>query len=171
MVIVAAGVRPYLDLAQAAGLKTDRGVIVDPYMRTSHPDIYAAGDICEHKGRVYGIIPAAFQQARTAAANIAGQNQEYEGTIPSNTLKVMGVHVTSIGLVNPEEDGYEEIRRVDEAQGIFKKVVLHNGQLVGAIWMGTKEGVNDISRLVAQKAGVGENKTLLLESDFDFSKL
>jgi nitrite reductase (NADH) large subunit len=171
MVVIAAGVRPYLDLAQAAGLETNQGVIVDQHLRTSHPDIFAAGDVSEFKGRVYGIIPASFQQARAAAANIAGQRQEYDGTVPSNTLKVMGVNVTSIGLVNPEEEGYEEIRHEDEAKGIFKKVVLQNGKLVGAIWMGTKQGVNEINRLVTQKVSVGEKKRDILRDDFDFLQL
>lgn len=171
MIIVAAGVRPYLDLAQEAGLETGRGVIVNAHLQTSHPDIYAAGDVSEHKGRVYGIIPASFQQARTAAYNISGQVQEYEGTVPSNTLKVMGVHVTSLGLVNPEEEGYEEVFKLDEAKGCFKKVVLQNGAIVGAIWMGTKEGINEISRLVSQKAGIGDHKADILEDGFDFSQL
>lgn len=171
MVIVAAGVRPYLNLAQEAGLETNRGIIVDQQLRTSHPGIYAAGDVCEHKGRVYGIIPASFQQARTAAANIGGQTQEYEGTVPSNTLKVMGVNVTSIGLVNPENEGTTELRKIDEARGIFKKVVLQDGRLVGAIWMGTKEGVNEINRLVAQEAELGDKQEDILEDDFDFSQL
>ncbi len=171
MVVVAAGVRPYLDLAQEAGLATDKGVIVNSQLQTSHPDIYAAGDVSEHKGRVYGIIPASFQQARTAAYNIAGQLQEYEGTVPSNTLKVMGVNVTSVGLVNPEEEGYEELFKLDEPHGRFKKVVLQDGALVGAIWMGSKEGVNEISRLVAQNAKIGDHKADILEDGFDFSKL
>jgi nitrite reductase (NADH) large subunit len=172
MIIVAAGVRPYLELAQEAGLETNRGVIVDQQLRTSHPGIYAAGDVCEHQGRVYGIIPASFQQARTAAANVGGQIQEYEGTVPSNTLKVMGVNVTSIGLVNPEaEDDATELHKVDEARGIYKKVVLQDGKLVGAIWMGTKEGVNEINRLVSQNALVGEKQKDILEDGFDFTKL
>ncbi|NOR14719.1 MAG: NAD(P)/FAD-dependent oxidoreductase [Candidatus Aminicenantes bacterium] len=171
MIVVAAGVRPYLDLAQESGLETDRGVIVNAYLQTSHPDIYAAGDVSEHKGRVHGIIPASFQQARTAAYNISGQVQEYEGTVPSNTLKVMGVHVTSLGLVNPEEEGYEEIFKLDAAQGCYKKVVLQNGALVGAIWMGSKEGINEINRLVAQNAKIGGHKADILEDSFDLSRL
>jgi NAD(P)H-nitrite reductase large subunit len=81
----------------------------------------------------------------------------------------MGVHLTSIGLVNPEENGYEEFRKEIREEGIYKKIVLQDGVIVGAIWMGTKEGVNDIVRLITQKTDVSEWKETLLEDRFDFS--
>jgi len=169
--VVAAGVRPQIDLAKEAGLATDKGVVVDDYLQTSHPDIFAAGDNVQHRGKLYGIIPASFNQARTAAFNIAGQKKKYEGTIPSNTLKVVGLDVTSIGEVNPEEGAGEEFRKVIEEKGIYKKVVIQDGKIIGAIWMGTKENVNDINRLILQKIDVEKWKSSLLEDDFDFSIL
>jgi nitrite reductase (NADH) large subunit len=169
MALIAAGARPNVSMAQDAGLEVDRGLVVDEYLRTSDPLIYGVGDAVQHKGRVYGIIPASFDQARQAAHNVLGQEREYFGTIPSNTLKVMGVHLTSIGMVNPEDEGYEEIRKEIREEGIYKKVVLRDGVIVGAIWMGTKEGVNDIQRLITQKANVSEWKKALLEDQFDFS--
>jgi nitrite reductase (NADH) large subunit len=100
-----------------------------------------------------------------------GQRKKYEGTIPSNTLKVVGLLVTSVGLVNPEAGGFEEIRRENKEGGIYKKIVLQNGILVGAIWIGTKNGVNGISRAVTQKLNVGRWKHSLLEDNFDFTVL
>jgi nitrite reductase (NADH) large subunit len=171
MVVIAAGVRPRIELAQAAGLETDRGIVVNDRLQTSDPDILAAGDSVQHRGRVYGIIPASFQQARTAAHCLLGQDQDYSGTVPSNTLKVVGVDVTSIGLVNPEAEAVEEIRREDPERRIYKKVVLQEGKLKGAIWMGTKQGVNEISRLIQNDIDVRPWKDQILDEDFDFKAL
>lgn len=169
MAIVAAGIRPDIQMAKEAGLETDRGVVVDDFLQTSHPDIYAAGDNVQHKGKIWGIIPASFDQARVAAFNIMGQKKEYQGTVPSNTLKVVGIDVASIGLVNPEGEGYEQIRMERKEEGIYKKVVLQKGSIVGAIWMGTKKSVDQVSRLITQKIKVTKWKRSLLEDDFDFS--
>jgi len=171
MVIVAAGVRPRIDLARDAGLETDKGIVVDDTLRTSDPNIFAAGDSVQHRGRIYGIIPAAFQQARTAAHSVLGRSQTYEGTVPSNTLKVMGVNVTSIGQFAPEPETAQEFRREVPDQGLYKKLVIQDGRLIGAIWMGTKEGVNEINRLVAEKADVSRWMDRLLDDEFDYTLL
>lgn len=171
MAVVAAGARPNLDLAKSAGLKMDRGLIVNDYLQTSNPAIYAAGDVIQHRERVYGIIPATFEMARIAAANVLGKKEQYNGTIPSNSLKVVGINLTSIGLVNPEEAGYEELRKEIREEGIYKKLVIKEGVIVGAIWMGTKEGVSEIGRLISSKTDVTEWKDSILEDEFDFSMI
>jgi nitrite reductase (NADH) large subunit len=171
MAIVAAGVRPNLKLAQEAAIQTDRGVVVNDFLETNVPGIYAAGDGVQHKGRTYGIIPASFDQARTVAANILGQKKSYAGTVPSNTLKVAGIQLTSVGLVNPDGGEYEEHRYHNAEEGIYKKIVLLNGQAVGAIWMGTRNGVDGITRAVMKKANVARWKDDLFQETFDFSVL
>lgn len=171
MVLIAAGIKPSFELAETAGLKVNKGILVDDFLRTSHQDIFAAGDVIEHRGHLYGIIPAAFDQARVAAYNILGQPKRYEGTIPSNSLKVMGVALTSAGLIQAEGEDFEEIKRVDEEKGIYKKIVLQKGKIVGAIWMGTKKGVNEILRAVNAKIDVSPWRESLLEEDFNFSQL
>lgn len=171
MVLIAAGIKPNLELAQAAGLKTNKGILVDDYLRTSHPLIFAAGDVVEHRDRLYGIIPAAFDQARAAAYNLLGEMKPYEGTVPSNSLKVMGISLTSVGLIQGEGEDFEEIKKVDEEKGIYKKLVIQKGRLVGAIWMGTKKGVNEIVRMATLKRDVTAWKEALLEEDFNFSLL
>jgi nitrite reductase (NADH) large subunit len=171
MAVIAAGVRPNLGLPQDAGLATDRGLVVDDRLRTSHPQVFAAGDSIQHRGKLYGIIPASFDQARAAAYNMLGQEKKYEGTVPANTLKVVGLYVTSLGLANPEGQGYEEIRKTNKEEGIYKKVVLQDGVLVGAIWMGTKKGVSEISRAVMAKTKVNQWINTLLDDSFDFSVL
>ena len=171
LAIVAAGVRSNVKMAQEAGLETDRGLVVNDYMQTSNPKIFAAGDNVQHKGVVYGIIPASFEQARTAAHNILDLSEKYEGTVFSSTLKVVGLDVTSIGMVNPEEGICEEFRKEMKEEGVYKKIVLQDGLAVGAIWMGTRKDVNEIIRLVTQKVSVEKWKDSLLEDDFDFSVL
>jgi nitrite reductase (NADH) large subunit len=171
MVVFAAGVRPNVALAKEAGIEADRGVVVDEHLRTSHPAVYAAGDIVQHQGRVYGIIPASFDQARAAAFNMLGMEKRYEGTVPSNTLKVVGVFVTSVGLVNPEGPGYEMIAKEDAAAGTYRKLVLKDGVLEGAIWMGTKKGAVEIARLTASRKNVAAWKADILEDGFDLAGL
>ncbi|MBN1273799.1 MAG: NAD(P)/FAD-dependent oxidoreductase [Candidatus Aminicenantes bacterium] len=170
-VIVAAGIRSNIALPREAGIEVDKGIVVDDFLQTNRSRIYAAGDIAQHKGRLYGIIPATFEQARIAAVNILGGKTKYDKTVPSNTLKVVGLDVTSIGLVSPEEPGYEEFRKTDREKGIYKKIVIRDDIVAGAIWIGTKKGVAEISRCITQKIKVKKNKESLLEEDFDFSTL
>ncbi|HOT69675.1 MAG TPA: FAD-dependent oxidoreductase [Candidatus Saccharicenans sp.] len=170
-VVIASGIKPRLELASTAGLAVNRGVLVDDYLQTSQPGIYAAGDVSEHRGRIYGLIPAAFDQARVVAYNLAGQIKKYEGTVPANTLKVAGIFLTSAGQILPEGEGFEVLTRLDEEHGLYKKLVLKDGQLVGAIWLGSKKGSVEITRLVQARKNPGPYKSDLLADDFDFSKL
>lgn len=169
MVVVAAGVRPNLGLAREAGIPADKGVLVDDFLRTSAPAVFAAGDGIQHRGRVYGIIPAAFEQARVAAANILGERTAYGGTTPSNTLKAAGIHLATMGRTLAGPEGEEEITAEDRDRDIYKKIVLAQGRAVGAIWMGTKTGLNGITRAVQQNADLRKWKSDILNDSFDFS--
>lgn len=172
MVLFSAGIRPKLQLAKEAGLAVNRGVLADEHMRTSDPYIYVAGDVAEFRERIYGIIPAAIEQARVAAANMAQpQSQAYTGTTPINTLKVMGIDLTSIGIVNPEEPGYASYRRADAARGLYKKLVFKDGNLVGAILLGDRKSVTLMMRLVNRQAPVEAVAEQMLRDDFDLKSL
>lgn len=172
LVLVSAGVRSNTDLAVNAGIKVEKGVVVDEHMQTSVNDVYAAGDVAEFRGRVYGIIPAALEQANIAAINMLEKEKRvYKGTIPSNTLKIVGVDLTSIGLVNPEGPQYEEVKKIDKGKGIYKKIVLEKGKIVGAIILGDRKGVTWIKKLMDQKTDVTKYKDLLLEEDFDYRRI
>ncbi len=170
LILISAGVRSNVRLAQEAGLEVNRGVVVDEHLRTSAEDIYAAGDVAEFRGQVYGIIPAAIEQARAAAVNMLGREQaEYQGTIPSNTLQVMGIDCTSIGVVHPEAgEGYQELRK-SEAR-VYKKLTLKDGRLVGAILLGDRKDAAPISRLIQRGADVSRYAERLLDDDFDWFK-
>lgn len=170
-ILIAAGVRPDTELAEEAGLDVERGIVINEFCRTSHPQVYAAGDVVQFRGVTYGIIAASYDQAQVAAANIAGHNKRYNGTVPFNTLKVMGIDLTSLGLINPEGDKFEVFKKVDRERGIYKKIVLENGIAVGAIWLGMKKGINEISQAVKKKKVIDRWKKDILEDDFDYSIL
>lgn len=167
VILVSAGVRPRVDLAQAAGLAVNKGIVVDDHLRTSVEGIYAAGDAAEHNGRVYGILPAVWDQAPIAAANMAGREAVYSGTVPSTTLKVVGVDLTSIGEVMPEREGAVELRRSEPEAGRYVKLVLREGRLVGAILLGDRKRVRMLSKLVTEHADVSAYAERLLEKDFE----
>ena len=170
-VIIAAGITPEVGPAKDAGLEVGRGIVVDDRMRTSAPAIFAAGDAAEHRGRIHGIIPAAFEQARAAAFAMMGQDKPYGGTVPFNTLKVAGIYLTSVGKIEAQGEGYEALVRSHPEAGLYKKIVLRQGRLVGGIWMGTKKGAAELSRLVAVERHVEALKKDLLEDDFDFAEI
>ena len=169
LTLISAGIRSNVDLARSAGLEVNRGVVVDEHLQTSAEDIYAAGDVAEFEGRVYGIIPAALEQARAAALNMLGETSIYQGTMFSNTLKVVGIDCASIGIVHPEGEGYEELRSI--RAGVYKKFVLEDGHLVGAILLGDTKDVAPISRLIRQKADVSAHIEVLLNEGFDWRTL
>ena len=150
----------------------NRGVLVDDQMRTSTEDVYAAGDITEYEGKVPCIIPAAIEQARVAAANMVEPGSAtYSGTVPYTTLKVVGLDLTSIGLIAPQEEGDEELRSVDRARGIYRKLVLREGRIVGAILLGDRKRVSAVSKLITQGTDVSAYRDRLLDDDFDLQTI
>jgi nitrite reductase (NADH) large subunit len=168
-VVIAAGVKPDVTLALEAGLAVRRGIVTDDRLRSSHPSVFVAGDGVEHRGSLYGIIPASFEQSRAAAHNMLGLDKPYEGTMPAATLKVAGVYLTSVGIVNPDEDKHEVLTRHQPEEGVYKKLVIKDGLLVGAIWLGTKKGVGEISRLVSLNKNVEAFKHDLLDETVDLT--
>jgi NAD(P)H-nitrite reductase large subunit len=167
LVLCAAGVRSNADLAKAAGLKVDHGVLVDSEMRTSADQVYAAGDVAQYGEEMWCIIPAAVNQARVAGANMAAPGSaSYAGTVPSTTLKVVGADLTSVGLINAPDDSYTELRKSDPAAGVYQKLVLHEGHVVGAILLGARERVPAVSRLIKEGTDVSAYADRLLDETF-----
>jgi nitrite reductase (NADH) large subunit len=171
MAVVAAGIRANVALAEETGLETDKGIVVNDILQSSQPAIFAAGDAIQHRDRLYGIIPATFEQARLVASNLLGEKKDYKGTIPWNSLKVAGIYLTSMGLINPVDASQEEIREVNKEEGIYKKLILDKGIIVGALWLGTKQGIDAISRAVDRRINVDKWKDSILSDDFDYSFL
>jgi nitrite reductase (NADH) large subunit len=134
--LVSAGIRPNVEIAREAGLEVGRGVVVDDRMRTSDADIFAAGDLAECDGLVSGLWPAAVEQAQVAAANVAGGDEIYSGTVPVTMLKVTGVELTSVGRFEPVGPEEEVITLEDVAESRYRKLVVSDGRVVGAILLG-----------------------------------
>lgn len=153
-VVVAAGVRPSAGIAKDAGIAVERGIVVDEHMATSTPDIYAAGDVASFKGYSWAIAPIAQAQARIAAANMAGEPLTYDAVVPSTTLKVVGIDVSSVGLVNPENDSYLEVRALDHDAGTYKKIVIQDGTIVGSIVINDRELAQDLEARIAARASL-----------------
>lgn len=160
--IVSAGVRSNVELAKQCGIGVEKGITIDKFMRTSCESIYAAGDCAEFNGVVYGIIPAAIEQGLAAASNMIDRPLEYKGTTFQATLKVMGIDLTSIGTVNPEGEGYETVCRKDVSKGVYRKCVIKDGRLIGAIVLGEKDGIAGLARIIKEGSYVGDKKDALL---------
>ncbi|HWT25112.1 MAG TPA: FAD-dependent oxidoreductase, partial [Solirubrobacteraceae bacterium] len=146
--LVAAGIAPNAELARDAGLDVGRGVLVDERMRTSDPEILAAGDVAEHAGRVHGLWPVAVEQAEVAADNAVGGDKEYRGSVPVTILKVVGIELTSIGRFEGEP-GDKEIALV-EAGGRYRKLVVRDGRVIGAILLGYSREVAAVRTAVSR---------------------
>jgi nitrite reductase (NADH) large subunit len=170
LVLISAGVRPDLGLAQALGLEVDKGVKVDDTMKTSRDGIYAAGDLIEHRGRLYGIWPAALEQGRVAGAVMAGQAAKYEGTLPSNVLKVVGIDLVAAGDI--DVDGkLSAIVHQNKVKKTYRKLVIQDNCLVGAILLGDIRGSGEIEVAIKKRKDISGLKTELARADFDFKQL
>ena len=147
LVVVAVGVRPNVDLARAAGLPVERGILVDDRLATEDPAIFGLGECVQHRGQVYGLVEPAYEQARVLAAGLAGKQAHYPGSLLATNLKVSGVGVFSAGAVEADE-GCETIVLRDRDAGIYRKFVLREGRLVGCILVGETQGALFYLRLI-----------------------
>lgn len=137
IVVIAAGIRPNAELGGKAGLRVNRGIVVNDFMETSHPDIFAVGECVEHKGVCYGLVAPLLEQGKIVAATITGnRGPRYEGTVTAAKLKIMGVEVFSARDFSEKAPGTDVVRYEDGALGIYKKLTLRDGKLTGAILVG-----------------------------------
>ncbi|QQO20862.1 NAD(P)/FAD-dependent oxidoreductase [Bradyrhizobium diazoefficiens] len=134
-VIFAAGIKPNVALAKEAGIAVNRGVVVNDVMQTSSSDIFALGECAEHRGTCYGLVEPAYEQARVLARHLAGRSAAYQGSVVSTNLKVSGVSVFSAGDFMGGEGG-ESLVLTDRRRGTYKKLVIADGRLTGAVLIG-----------------------------------
>jgi nitrite reductase [NAD(P)H] large subunit len=138
-VIFAAGIRPNVALAKDAGIAVGRGIMVDDHLRTAAPEIFALGECAEHRGICYGLVEPAYEQARVLAQHLAGKTAAaYGGSVVATNLKVSGVSVFSAGDFIGAE-GSETILLSDVRHGTYKKLVISEGRLAGAVLVGDVE--------------------------------
>jgi nitrite reductase (NADH) large subunit len=136
LVVMAVGIRPNIALAKSAGIHCERGIVVNDTMQTYDPKIYSVGECVQHRGQTYGLVAPLFEQAKVAANHLAEYGRMfYEGSSVSTKLKVTGIDLFSAGDFNPTE-GDEELLLQDAARGVYKKLVLRDNKIRGAVMYG-----------------------------------
>ncbi|MFX1235090.1 MAG: FAD-dependent oxidoreductase [Promethearchaeota archaeon] len=165
MVLIQAGITPTIDVAKDAGIKTNKGILVNQFLETNFDDIFALGDCIEYNNQIYGIIPACVEQSKILASRILGDKKdEYKGTIPKNTLKVVGINLTSIGQFSPPEEhsgGWEILKKSDKKDCCYQKIVLKDNKLKGAILFGETKNITYVSQNMDKVIDKEEMKKLL----------
>lgn len=163
LVVMAVGIKPNVSLAKSAGLEVNRGIVVNDYMETSVPGVYAVGECAEHRGIAYGLVAPLYEQGAVLAKRLAGaETAGYEGSVTSTKLKVSGVDVFSAGLYE-ETPGTRALRYQDELDGVYKKLVIQDDRLVGAVLFGdTSDGAALFSIIKKGESVKGKEKELLL---------
>jgi nitrite reductase (NADH) large subunit len=135
IVVMAVGIRPATGLAKAAGLDVERGIMVDDHMITSDPAVLAVGECVQHRGNCYGLVAPLWDMCRALADHATGSPSGYEGSVTSTKLKVSGIDLFSAGDFSGG-DGAEDIVMRDAARGIYKRVVVKDDRLIGAVLYG-----------------------------------
>jgi NAD(P)H-nitrite reductase large subunit len=184
LVVLAVGIRPAVELACPAGIELGPlgGIKVNELMRTNIPQIYAAGDVAEtydlarDQGFINAIWPCAFEQGRIAGLNMAGTRTKYPGSYRRNSIgNFIGIPAISMGLVNIEscaaggEDEYREIKRVTCES--YRKIILRNGRIVGAILVGQTQKAGLLSLLLQKQVNVADAAPVLVSNNLNFMDL
>jgi nitrite reductase (NADH) large subunit len=141
LVVFACGIRPRIDVAKASGIPTKSGILVNDLLATQTPGVFALGECAEHNGTVYGIVPPIWEQCQVLADVLTGTNPQarYRGSKLYTRLKVAGVEVASMGLVEPVYDTDEVIQIIEDRKGVYRKLIVRDGRLVGALLVGSTD--------------------------------
>ena len=153
-VVVAAGIVPNNVLAIDSGLAVGKGIRVDDHLRTRDQDIYAIGECAEHRDKVYGLVAPGLEQAAVLAHHLSGQKAQYVGSVSSTNLKVLDYPVFSVGNTGASARSREEIIYQDHPNEIYRKIVVINGRIRGAVGVGEWPGVNRIQEAVEKQRRV-----------------
>lgn len=156
LVVMAVGIRPVTKQARAAGLEIGRGIVVDDYMMTSDPDVYAVGECCEHNSKVYGLVAPLYEQGKVLADHITGRETDgYHGSTTFTSLKVSGCDLFSAGKIYEGENirGIEVFNGVDN---VYKKVFVENSKVVGAVLYGDTEEGNRFYNMMKKNDDIEE---------------
>ena len=168
VVLFAVGTTPNIELAKAADLTCFRGVNVNQYMQTNDPSVFALGEIAEFDRQMWGITAAAEQQAGICARYILGDESSiYKGSLSLNILKIEGLQIASIGLIEVPQakvNEYEEILFIDKAKRFYKKCIVKDDKLVGAILIGDKSEFQEFKELIGKNIELSDKRLVLLRS-------
>lgn len=161
LLVLCCGVRPRVDLARDAGLAVRRGIVVDDELRSaSDRDVFAIGECAEHDARTYGLVAPGWEQAQVAATVVAGAAARYGGSAVVTRLKAAGIELAAMGETTDEHG--DDIRFVDGARGVYQKLVVRDGRLVGAILLGDTRTVGDVTQLFDRGAALPLDRASLL---------
>lgn len=170
LVVMSVGIRPNIQLAEMAGLETHRGILVDDRLQTSNAHIYALGECNEHRGETYGLVAPLYEQAEVLAKVLMNQTADYEGSLTSTMLKVTGINLFSAGDFNgqagqsTDEQGTEKEIIVfrDRAKQIYRKLVLQNNKLIGALLFGDVTDANWLFDKLKSQADISNLRDTLI---------
>ncbi|TCN26777.1 nitrite reductase large subunit NirB [Mesobacillus foraminis] len=165
LVVMAVGVRPNVGLARDHGIAVNRGIIVNEYMQSSDPAIYAVGECAESNGIVYGIVKPLYEQGKVLAKHLCGiASDGYKGSVLSTQLKISGVDVFSIGQLDGGEEG-KAVTIFNSVDGVYKKMVFQENKLVGVVLYGDTTESGRLLELIVKRKDVEDlEKGLLLSS-------
>ena len=179
MIVCGAGVRPNIDFLQGSGIETARGILVDERQQTSAPGVYAAGDCAEGvdfltgERTVHAIWPTAIDQGRVAGANMAGDSRAYPGSLSWNVTELFGITMASVGEFR-ERGGWEPIVFRNDSANVYRKLLLDNGRLVGAVVIGHASHVQDlgvVQAMIRRKTDVSRWQHLMLSERMNYGML
>ncbi|MEG7357717.1 NADPH-nitrite reductase [Bacillus inaquosorum] len=160
LVVMAVGIRPNTALGAESGIPVNRGIIVNDYMETEIPHIYAVGECAEHRGIAYGLVAPLYEQAKVLAKHMCDiETKPYEGSVLSTQLKVSGVEVFSAGDFDESEEK-KAVKVFDEQDGIYKKIVLRGNQIVGAVLFGDSSEGNRLFSMIQKEADITETSKI-----------
>ena len=165
LAVIAAGIRPNVDLARMAGLHIRRGILVDDTLACRNDrHIYAIGECAEHRSRTYGLVAPIWEQARVLAERLAGDDSQaaYTGSRVATKLKVMDVELAVAGDKDPRDDNDEVVTYVEPNRQVYKKVIVRDGKVKGAILLGDGEGAPRILRAFDREEALPDNRAELL---------
>lgn len=174
LIIVGKGVSPNIDLVKNTDIKVHEGIIVNNLMQTNITNIWTAGDVAEgfdialKEYSVNALWPIAIEQGRVAGANMAGERMGYEGSLGMNSLEFFGLPTVSLGVFKVGQVGYEEIKMAEPKLNIYKKLILKDNCLIGAVLTGDINKSGLYLRLIREKINVAPFKDRLLEGNFGF---
>jgi nitrite reductase (NADH) large subunit len=165
MLVIAAGVRPNVGLAQRAGLTVERAIVTDDHMRSiDDGDVYVVGECAQHRGQVYGLVAPLWEQAKVLADHLTGADPRsaYHGSRVATKLKVAGVDVASMGIKAPELDDDEFVQYSEPRHGVYKTIVIRDGKLVGATLVGDVSKVSFLTQAFDNGLPLPEERVSLM---------
>jgi nitrite reductase [NAD(P)H] large subunit len=165
MLVIAAGIRPNVGLAQRAGLTVERAIVTDDHMRSvDDDDVYVVGECAQHRGQVYGLVAPLWEQAKVLADHLTGSDPAaaYHGSRVATKLKVAGVDVASMGIKGPEHDDDEFVQYSEPRHGVYKTIVIRDGKLVGATLIGDVRKVAFLTQAFDSGLQLPEERVSLL---------